>query len=311
MDADHINGLVPLFRAPPRGFAAREVWFNSLCNLPDSDLLGYQKADQLAAVLSKGWPQAWNASWSDSPRKAVVIPDPPEPLPVRNIAGLKITLLSPTTTQLRSLTQEWPAAVRAAKLAEEQAQEPPSAPSDKLGRVIRDVGTPLEELATMSDDEWDKSRPNGSSIAFLASYEGRVLLLAADAHADVLAGTLRRVHGGQAVRADACTLPHHGSRANVKADLLTLIDCSTWLISTNGNLHGHPDRRAIGRILRKGTNQVLVFNYLSASTREYGLYSTVSRFDCTAHHPAEHHPGMAVDIGEEGIIVTSLYKPSG
>ena len=288
---DHIQGLVPLFDDPPEGFKAQEVWFNGLRHLP-RDLLGYKDADLLADALQRQPATAWNKTWTASPNGAVVIPDTGQ-LPVRSIAGMEITLLSPDLATLTALVDEWPQAVLDAGLAR---QEPPDIRDDLLGKKPRDPGIGLRDLARLNDDEWDTSVRNRSSIAFLARFDQRTVLFGADAHADVLATALLRVNQGEPVPVDVCKVPHHGSRQNVKPDLLNLIDCNRWLISTSGDYHQHPDRRALARILAREPTQHLVFNYNSAQNVEYGTYATTAAFHNIVSYPLDGATGIRVQV---------------
>jgi beta-lactamase superfamily II metal-dependent hydrolase len=87
------------------------------------------------------------------------------------------------------------------------------------------------------------------------------------------------------LRVDAFKLSHHGSRANITEELLRLIDCDTFLVSTNGDRFGHPDPETIDLIAANSgrTNQPTIwFNYECATTREYKR-----RKDITARYGAD------------------------
>jgi beta-lactamase superfamily II metal-dependent hydrolase len=79
--------------------------------------------------------------------------------------------------------------------------------------------------------------------------DGGRALLGADAKAEVLAGGLSRIQSSGRVRVDLCKLPHHGSKANLSPELLRMLDCREWLISTSdagqppapGSNHHGPD----------------------------------------------------------------------
>src|SRR6185312_15243803 len=116
----------------------------------------------------------------------------------------------------------------------------------------------------------DDGKRNGSSIAFLAEFEGKSALLAADAHAPVLVQSVRKLlkeRKMEKLRIDALKVPHHGSAKNLNNDLLKLLDCPRYLISTDGTRHHHPDHEAIARVIKYGKNgengSTLYFNYYS------------------------------------------------
>ena len=100
----------------------------------------------------------------------------------------------------------------------------------------------------------DTSKTNASSIAFLFEFDGRRILFTGDGDDPRIVESLRPIaeaEGGR-LRLDALKVPHHGSAANISRELLELIDCPRYLISTNGERHGHPDPVAMARILVHG-----------------------------------------------------------
>src|SRR6266571_3210666 len=88
IDVDHIGGLLALTEDPPPGFRTADVWFNGR---PHLDLLGPAQGDVLSAALASH-SMPWNRAFGGA---AVVVP-PGDELPVIQLPGLRITLLSPT-----------------------------------------------------------------------------------------------------------------------------------------------------------------------------------------------------------------------
>ena len=85
--------------------------------------------------------------------------------------------------------------------------------------------------------------------------EGRRLLLAGDAHARVMVEALRKVaerDGTERVKVDVFKLAHHGSAGNVTRDLLDLVECDRYVVSTNGQYFNHPDVEAVELLGRPG-----------------------------------------------------------
>ena len=99
----------------------------------------------------------------------------------------------------------------------------------------------------------DGSAANGTCIAFILEYGRKRVLFGADAHAKVLTNGLEplRKAGRRAtpVRFDLVKLSHHGSNANISMDMLALIKCRRWLVSTNGDNYAHPDDAAIAKVI--------------------------------------------------------------
>src|SRR5690606_7667099 len=71
----------------------------------------------------------------------------------------------------------------------------------------------------------DKAVPNGSSIALLAQWKGKTLLLLGDAWPSVVADSLARLGYSKAtpLHVDVLKLSHHGSRANTSPALLEML----------------------------------------------------------------------------------------
>lgn len=110
----------------------------------------------------------------------------------------------------------------------------------------------------------DGSPTNPTSIGLLFEFEGTRIVFTGDADDPRLVASLRpraEAEGGR-LRIDALKVAHHGSARNLSNDLLGLLDCGRYLISTNGKIHGHPDDVAIARILKNGgETKELFFNY--------------------------------------------------
>ena len=88
----------------------------------------------------------------------------------------------------------------------------------------------LEKIAASGPTK-DTSIPNLSSIAVLAEFGGRAVLLTGDAHADVLAASIaalqeQRGLAGERLRLDAFKLSHHGSANATTKELLDTVECS-------------------------------------------------------------------------------------
>jgi hypothetical protein len=149
----------------------------------------------------------------------------------------------------------------------------------------------------------DRAVANGSSLAFIIEYEGRACLFSGDAHPRVLASSLRHLteeRGIKRLSLDAVKLPHHGSMSNIDDGLLSLIDCSQWLVSTNGANFDHPDQ-AIARFIaeRSAKPTQLLCNYRVASTERLAG----SDGDQGWHTV---YPGDGADEGPAGGLIVDL-----
>jgi hypothetical protein len=271
IDADHIESPVRLIAERTKDFHFDDVWFNGWRHLDeDKGILGPVAGEFLSALINKEiGTERWNKS---KPFEKKTVKATGKSLPKASLAdGMELTVLSPTVKTLAKLRKTWekdikkhgfhPGDMEAAIALLKQTRR--LIPEGLLGGSYQEAGERFK---------LDSSAANGSSIAFLAEFEGRKCLLLADAHADIIADSVRRLipPGETRLRVDAVKLAHHGSAANVTPELLGLLDCKRFLVCTNGDVFGHPDESAIDMVLRhSGPDVTLYFNYRSETTRPW------------------------------------------
>jgi beta-lactamase superfamily II metal-dependent hydrolase len=291
VDADHIQGSIPLLKKfGPERF--KEVWFNRWKQLPPDDSLGAVQGEIVSALLEQGG-FACN-------RKAIVVPDRGK-LPSHTLAGgLKLTLLSPTPGQLVDLRLEWRKVLAQEKMrpgnagdALRRLETRRELQPDRLGRI--DVFA-----LARTRYEPDKGAGNGSSIALLAEFDDRALLLAGDAFAPVLEQTIarllqeRRQEGP--LRLDAFKLSHHGSRGNTSPDLLGMVACRDFLISTNGSSYHHPHEETVARVILSQEKPRLHFNYQSDENKVWASRALQRDFSYESHYPKAGAEGYKLTL---------------
>jgi Metallo-beta-lactamase superfamily len=285
IDADHILGAIPLLQeVGPERFG--DVWFNGWKHLNPADALGALHGELFSAVLEDRRFQ-WNRSWNGG---AVVLPDDGALPQIELEGGLKLTLLSPTHERLADLSATWEKELKALEPGDTEGalaalQCMPRFQPDALGPERIDVEA-LSEAPFQPDD----SAANGSSIALLAEYGGKTLLLGADAFSPVLESSLRRhlrQTGRTRLRVDACKIPHHGARTNNGPGFLALLDCRDFLFSSNGS-HGyhHPHRETVARILTTRREARLHFNYRTPETEVWDDPDLQREWSYEALYPA-------------------------
>jgi beta-lactamase superfamily II metal-dependent hydrolase len=253
VDSDHIDGAVIFLQDQQRlGVQLDEIWFNGWPQLPPGR--GPLSGEFLGALLPD---DRWNLHFA---KRAVVLPDkdgergelPVVPLP----GGATLTLLSPTLKALRRLRSEWEQVVQEAGYKAGDEQRSLELLAKRKALHPRDRGVALYG--------GDNAVANGSSIAFLLEADGRSCLLTGDAYAPVLhqaLETLRRQRGVERLAIDAIKLSHHGSVKNVSADLLAVVDCQRYLVSTNGDYFKHPDPDTLGLLAKTVGECQLWFNH--------------------------------------------------
>jgi beta-lactamase superfamily II metal-dependent hydrolase len=257
IDSDHIGGAVPLLA--DRDVTYGDIWFNGWKHLIEKmpkDQLGAKQAE-LAIGLIGDRKLPWNKAFKG---KAVVLEDGPVTI---DLDGVKLTLLSPYREQLHALVKNWKKELIAAGVVDAKGNL--LAPELRAKKLRDTLGGGLLNVAALLQTpfESDTAEANGSSIAFLMEYRGTRVLFTGDAHAPVLVQSLKKIPKARR-KIDALKVSHHGSKNNTSDELLALLECPTYLISTSGAQFEHPNRAAIARIInRRAAGAQLYFNYHS------------------------------------------------
>jgi CHAT domain/Metallo-beta-lactamase superfamily len=287
IDADHIGGALPFFKAVRAGLTFGDVWFNGWRQL--SGTLGPRQGEMFTTAI-EDFRLVWNG-WQDGGPIAVRSgPLAEHELP----GGLRLTLLSPTTVQLGKLAPVWAREMRRAGLE-------PGTRVD-YSKFLKGTPSTSTDVDTLADSPFrpDAAPANGSSIALLAEFAGASVLLGGDAHAPVLAESIRRLLASRGVprlALDAFKLPHHGSQNNLSRELVELVDCRRYLVSTNGDHFSHPDREAIARVVRYSSEKpALCFNYRTRFNEVWDRPDLREKHGYTARYPAEGKTGLTTSL---------------
>jgi hypothetical protein len=315
VDADHIEGLIKLLGTKDLPLEIGDIWFNGRQHLPEptaakeDEFLGAKQGEFLAALIrERGLP--WNQAFGGKTifvRRADQGPLPRHRLP----GGMELVLMSPTFKELLALSKRWEQELEAAgllhatheELMAALAKERKLAPDDEfLGAEEIEV----TELVGLRQGK-DTSPANGSSIAFVGTFEGKRCLFSGDAYWDVLEASAARLAAEERtdrLELDSFKIPHHGSRNNVGDPLLARLDCHRFLISTNGNTFKHPDDEAIARIVggsqrrnpRSDAPIDLVFNYRTKFNEGWDRQDLRQAWNYTATYPAAGAEGILVEL---------------
>ena len=118
-----------------------------------------------------------------------------------------------------------------------------------------EVILPLEELAKDNpkppSEKADAEVANAASIAFILRCDGLSVLMLGDCYPHNVVAYLRKrgYSESKPLVVDYVKISHHGSMHNTSNELLDLIKCNHYIISTNGDKFGHPDREVFAHIL--------------------------------------------------------------
>jgi hypothetical protein len=288
IDADHIEGGLSYLKDRRKPIVPERVWFNGYRQMVPSHRRSMKQGDEFSEQLERlEWPL--NAAFVNG---IVSLENAPG---VIEIAGLKITLLSPDNAHLSALGEKWK------EFREElEAKKDGEREGMRGGRERPPVAEPIVIEDLISDGPTDPELPNGTSIAFVAEWSERRILFGGDAHPDLLASSLAPLaaaEGGR-YRVDLYKASHHGSAKNTSRELIQLMCCSRMAVSTNGKLHGHPDPQAIARFIHFGPEgpKLIYFNYDTDRTRPWNDARTKAKYQYGAQFPPEEAGLLAINI---------------
>jgi beta-lactamase superfamily II metal-dependent hydrolase len=296
IDSDHIGGALGFFKAIKKGLRFGDVWFNGWRHI--SGQLGARQGEMFSTAI-QDFELPWNV-WQDGHTIMVEGDD----LPVRELpGGMTLTLRSPTRATLDKLRPIWTRELKRYGLE-------PGGRVDYRG-LLRGTPSTKADAAALADIDGladvkfggDNGAPNGTSIVVLAEYEGASVLFGADAHAPVLAASIRKLLAKRQqpkLKLDLFKVSHHGSQNNVSSELVRLLDCERYLISTNGDHFYHPDRQAMARILKYGgVKKTLYFNYNTPLNDVWGdtlLAAQQAKYSYSTVYPDAAKPGLVVQV---------------
>jgi hypothetical protein len=301
VDTDHIEGLIRLLAEPETRWpiAPQEIWFNGWRHLEEASTLGGREGEFLSALIHRRMFDRWNTSFGG---KAVCTDKLPGDI-VELADGMRLTLVSPSAEALVALQKDWQ------KSVDKWQIDPGDLDAAWVQLVDENKFHPDAELTLGPDDlsqklldllkGRDSSTANGSSIAFLAEFEGKSCLLLADAHAKVVCETLRN-HGytkNVPLKVDALKMAHHGSSNNITPELLELVNAKHYLVSTNGDKFGHPDKAAIEAVIQGSRRKpTLWFNYRSDHNIGWEAESKKPGATFAARYPRKQSEGIVIKL---------------
>jgi beta-lactamase superfamily II metal-dependent hydrolase len=299
IDQDHIEGSVKLLANLPKGMSLKEVWYNGYDQVSQATRLGAAQGEKLGAAIVNHAKAPWNSKFDG---EAVAVPGRGD-LPQRVFdGGLTITILSPGKAQLTKLKPVWERECAKAGLIPGSLETAESALEADRKLRPRRLGGKLD-VETLAGEKFksDTAPANGSSIAFLAEFDGKSVLFAADAHSPVLEAGIQRLlaqRNQTRLKLDAFKVSHHGSKFNNSHALIGLLDCAAYLFSSNGDKFNHPDPETIARVLkaREGQQTHLWFNYRSEENKVWDVAGLKKLWKYKTHYPKTETGGIEVEL---------------
>lgn len=247
-DDDHIAGLLEYVKLHMDCFPVERIWVNCSKDIyvSNSSTISYNQAYSLDKLLNK-------ISEKKSFAKEVYINNT---MPKIDLGFCNIQVLSPTPEALNINIEKYKKTITTIAST----------------RVDVDSRKSLEELATnktLPKKDWEDVI-NRSSIAFTLEADGKVLLMMGDADPWIVHDKLKELgfSEDEPLKVNMMKISHHGSRNNTCNELLDLLKCHNYIISTNGGYGNsyHPDRETIAKLLchtKRDLSQTvnLFFNY--------------------------------------------------
>lgn len=219
-DADHIkeiNNILDGMKVEDRKDLVKKVWFNAskVGYHGNETLLSAADATQLATLLLNA-----EINW---------------------ISELKVGVIEQINDSLSVEVLEGGELYR------------PDEEGSLLGNEKSDWNTSFKELERFLDDDVvDESVTNAQSIIVVVHYNGKSVLLPGDAVPAKLSAALEIYGKGKTVKFDLVKLPHHGSYKNITHEILDKIECSDYVISTDGKKYCHPDKKMMIKVIKWG-----------------------------------------------------------
>lgn len=301
IDADHISGLIRFLvvnetSTEPKIVGIGEVWHNSLRSLTavnnapirqedrlildainrrghpahvdilsnDPKEISARQGSSLASLIRRGG-YRWNNH--DGTTSIAV-----ERTPVFQFAGGNIRVIGPSQQRLDGLLKWWKGRLR------QMGYSGPTGPGDEIddafelicehageSAVSRPVHVSARERKNLEEVyDPDVSITNGSSIATIIQLGGARVLMLADAWAEDVVPALQTLQSnGASMLFDVIKISHHGSLRNTSPDLLRIVDAPRYIVSSNGNAHGHPDIEVLTAIVDRPASfpRAIYFNY--------------------------------------------------
>jgi beta-lactamase superfamily II metal-dependent hydrolase len=287
VDRDHIEGVLKLLADPKRPVTFKDVWFNGYDHLINAQKFGPEQGELLTPILKKS--KCWNVAFNG---KGIRVPNAGLDKPIKLPGKMKLTIISPDQDKMLAMAPVWKAECEAAGITAKKIK-----PAKDNGTVEKFGAINVETLAAALFED-DTAEANGSSIGFLAEYDGKRVLFAADCHVDRLIDSVDRLEPDptKKLQLDAFKVAHHGSEYNVSDELLKRLDCTRYLVSTSGAYFQHPTRSAIARILKFGgkKKKQLFFNYKSKFNKVWAAPALCEKYKYEAHFPEKGSDGTLV-----------------
>lgn len=252
IDSDHIAGLISLFKSSLiDNIVINEIWMNhpEIVEINNDDLISTKQGDSLKDLILLKKPDVKLLEISTNDKSILK-------------QGIEFFILSPTQQIKDELYRQW-------KLSSLPKTDNNNVNISSQKEVYSNSLVDLSKIAFSQDKTINSDIFNSSSIAFMLKCLDISILLLADSRPEIITESLRLncFNETKPLEVDYVKVSHHGSLNNTSQELLSLIKCENFIISTNGGTADHkfPSRETIARIVynsqRKDEELNIFFNY--------------------------------------------------
>lgn len=251
IDDDHIDGFLKWFGKDEEAIGCiKEVWFNSGRTIKkylidvnaEVTSLKFKESTTLTSVAQGVDFENYireRGVWDEKviKQKDVIV-----------WSNISFQILSPSDLKLEKLLKEW-------------KKKKPESTVDTSRKT--DYSKTLKQLIEDDSFEEEDDPYNGSSIAFVLRKDDKKYLLLGDSHPAEILKELDSLGYNEFNRlpVEMMKLSHHGSEKNNPIEIFKIIDTDQYVISTNGDIHNHPDKATIARIISCNPEAKIYFNY--------------------------------------------------
>jgi len=251
IDEDHIGGILSWFEDDFEAHKLiKEIWFNSGELMANT--LNKPKNIDMEHPLNRSQGEETSLPqgilFSELLKKAGVSPKILiEQGKLYKRFGLEFRILSPNRKCLNRLLTQW-------KKKDTSIQTHTSK---------NDYDISLKEHIRTDVFSEDSRLPNATSIAFLLSYKNKNMLFLGDSLPSVVVDGLKIFNDvfTYPIPLEFVKISHHGSSGNTNSELLQKIQSNNYVISTNGNIHHHPHKKLLARLIHDNASCNILFNY--------------------------------------------------
>jgi beta-lactamase superfamily II metal-dependent hydrolase len=231
VDEDHINGAIPLIEDYPEDFQVGHIYINtpaSVNRTRSSGNISIKQAITLEDILQE---------------KKIPYSGLKEGDIINVSADLSLEVISPGEIQLTNFLNKFEEEINYI------TKTTPVSINHKLESIQELSEKPDSYISQKSDFV------NASSIALILNYKTKRLLFLGDAHPSVILNYLNKKGFSKENKCDFdyIKLSHHGSVKSISNNLISILKCSDFIVSTNGgkSVSKHPSRETLAKLITK------------------------------------------------------------